>query len=1043
MKKALLFSTMLLLIAAFLTANAFGDISKRPVSPSFENLVKSSPAPARSLLSPPRQMLGTPRYVPGIYPTIQAAVTAADPGDQIVVAAGTYPTAQVVIDKDLTITGAGSALTTITPSVDTGNSGDAKGWFLVDADVHFDLSGVTLDGAGKLVWQAIRYNGEGSANGVVFKNIKYNPSGPDYAGTAIAAFGTGPVNVTNCVFSQIGRVGVLYWYVAGAFSGNTYTGKGPGDWLDYALDIDTGAIVTVDNCKISGCTGVASVDGSTSAAIIPSTFYGAGTVATITHCDLTGNTGGIGVGYDASDAATVVAHYNGIYGNDYGIWSTNPTVDATNNWWGSATGPNATSNPTGTGNAVSANVTFSPWITVPNAISVVPVYTPTNCSAKKTVTFHIEQEAPAEVRGYEVQFTVNSDYARIASLSDIKEAGFLKSAATTTFYTSGGGGGGGVKAYTVSCAILGGIVGGSGSGDLFTVYLTPFAEGASSIAITSVKVRDLNNAALAASSADGSIEVDCTAPTMEAISEAQNGWYDTAPVLSNLGFHDNVCLDRAEYKIDGGGWTALFSGINTDVWNSGSWVVPGFAGLSQGSHTVYFRVKDDAGNWNGEGGSQPNLYSWQFNKDTEAPAPPTNFHALPGNQKVHLTWTNPSDPDVVGIEIRRVAWGDYPEYGTTTPPGPSAPSYPANHGEGTFVTLATGTAFDDPIAPRDIYYYAAFAKDHAGNYSALGTSATDRSTNYWLGDIDSFFDGLVNGSDLVVFSSAFGQIPGGGGWNNICDFGPTDDYSRFGIPLPDNKINFEDLMIFAMNWGKVGPLGLGTFVATHVVEDLSSLVKFDVVSIDDNTISIVLRNGAAALKGVHVVVNVSGADLQKVNRGSFFAGRSDLFYGTLPATAGDADICAAALGVGTPLVGSGEIARLIVKPTGNSSAVVTIETVDLRNVDNEKTEINAPEQHETPFVPKAAALMQNFPNPFNPVTTLTYDVAQTGNVTIQIYDVSGRLVTTLLNARVAVGRHTVEWNGKNANGSLVPSGIYFYRMKTAGYEATRKMILVR
>ncbi|MGD1049309.1 MAG: FlgD immunoglobulin-like domain containing protein, partial [Candidatus Krumholzibacteriaceae bacterium] len=68
---------------------------------------------------------------------------------------------------------------------------------------------------------------------------------------------------------------------------------------------------------------------------------------------------------------------------------------------------------------------------------------------------------------------------------------------------------------------------------------------------------------------------------------------------------------------------------------------------------------------------------------------------------------------------------------------------------------------------------------------------------------------------------------------------------------------------------------------------------------------------------------------------------------------------------------------------------------------------------------------------------------QTGNVTIQIYDVSGRLVTTLLNARVAVGRHTVEWNGKNANGSLVPSGIYFYRMQTAGYEATRKMILVR
>ncbi|HEY5134041.1 MAG TPA: T9SS type A sorting domain-containing protein, partial [Candidatus Krumholzibacteriaceae bacterium] len=276
-----------------------------------------------------------------------------------------------------------------------------------------------------------------------------------------------------------------------------------------------------------------------------------------------------------------------------------------------------------------------------------------------------------------------------------------------------------------------------------------------------------------------------------------------------------------------------------------------------------------------------------------------------------------------------------------------------------------------------------------------------------------------------------------------CDFGPTDDWSRLGIPLPDNKIDFEDLMIFSMNWGNVTPAGLGTYVATHVVEDLSSLVKFDVVSIDENTIAIVLRNRAEALKGVHVVVNVSGADLLKVNRGSVFAGRSDLFFGTLPATAGDADICAAALGVGTPLVGSGEIARLVVKQTGESPAVVTIKAVDLRNVDNEKTEITAAEEHETPFVPKATALMQNFPNPFNPVTTLTFDVAQAGSVTIQVYDVSGRLLATLLNARVEVGRHRVEWNGKNANGSLVPSGIYFYRMKTAGYEATKKMILVR
>ena len=98
---------------------------------------------------------------------------------------------------------------------------------------------------------------------------------------------------------------------------------------------------------------------------------------------------------------------------------------------------------------------------------------------------------------------------------------------------------------------------------------------------------------------------------------------------------------------------------------------------------------------------------------------------------------------------------------------------------------------------------------------------------------------------------------------------------------------------------------------------------------------------------------------------------------------------------------------------------------------------------ETPFVPAATALMQNFPNPFNPSTTLAFDVAQAGNVTIQVYDVSGRLVATLLDSHKEIGSHRVEWNGKNTSGSLVPSGMYFYRMKTAGFEVTKKMILVR
>lgn len=125
------------------------------------------------------------------------------------------------------------------------------------------------------------------------------------------------------------------------------------------------------------------------------------------------------------------------------------------------------------------------------------------------------------------------------------------------------------------------------------------------------------------------------------------------------------------------------------------------------------------------------------------------------------------------------------------------------------------------------------------------------------------------------------------------------------------------------------------------------------------------------------------------------------------------------------------------------AATVRIKALDLRDIDNVKREIVETETYETPFVPKTTALMQNFPNPFNPTTTIAFDVAEAGNVTIRIYDVSGRLVANLLDAHREVGRHQVEWNGKNVSGALVPSGMYFYRMRTAGFEVTKKMLLVR
>ncbi len=309
-------------------------------------------------------------FVVGNGMNLNAAVDNSTTGDIINVRAGNILTnTQVVIDNNINIIGAGAGVTFINPTANTSTTGDARGWFLVNDGIELNMSELTLDGTGFLVYQGIRHLGYGSITNCDFVNIKYNESGPHYSGVAVAAFGAPAMNVdvTGCNFSEIGRVGVLYFGAGitnSIYANNTYVGKGAGDWIDYCLDISAGANVTVDNNVISNNQGVASTDGSTSAGLLVSTFFAAGTNALITNNELTNNTTGIAVGYDASDVSTVVANNNNIYDNtSFGVSSTAPTVDATNNWWGDASGPqHSTLNPGGTGDAVSDYVSFDPWI---------------------------------------------------------------------------------------------------------------------------------------------------------------------------------------------------------------------------------------------------------------------------------------------------------------------------------------------------------------------------------------------------------------------------------------------------------------------------------------------------------------------------------------------------------------------------------------------------------------------------------------------------------------------------------------------------------
>jgi hypothetical protein len=91
----------------------------------------------------------------------------------------------------------------------------------------------------------------------------------------------------------------------------------------------------------------------------------------------------------------------------------------------------------------------------------------------------------------------------------------------------------------------------------------------------------------------------------------------------------------------------------------------------------------------------------------------------------------------------------------------------------------------------------------------------------------------------------------------------------------------------------------------------------------------------------------------------------------------------------------------------------------------------------------AYALGQNYPNPFNPTTEITYEIPWDETVSLSVYDVSGKLVRTLVNGDQGAGPHRAVWNGKDNAGQQVSSGVYFYRLGAGSFVETRRMVLLK
>jgi hypothetical protein len=94
-------------------------------------------------------------------------------------------------------------------------------------------------------------------------------------------------------------------------------------------------------------------------------------------------------------------------------------------------------------------------------------------------------------------------------------------------------------------------------------------------------------------------------------------------------------------------------------------------------------------------------------------------------------------------------------------------------------------------------------------------------------------------------------------------------------------------------------------------------------------------------------------------------------------------------------------------------------------------------------VPMAYDLMQNYPNPFNPSTSIGFTLPEAGYVTVSVYDMTGRLVSTLVDGNLDEGVHMVEWDGMDSSGAMVSAGVYIYALESSDMIMTKKMILMK
>ena len=437
--------------------------------------------------------------------------------------------------------------------------------------------------------------------------------------------------------------------------------------------------------------------------------------------------------------------------------------------------------------------------------------------------------------------------------------------------------------------------------------------------------------------------------------------------------------------------------------------------------------------------------------DTPVPAPVTALSpstVASGNGSsdrtaIQVQFTPPAG--ATSIEVYRAPFGNGPEYddGPNAGSVPTAPAYPP--GAPWALTGVTASGQSDLPLSRDYWYYVAFAKNACGEVSSA-SAVSSGALDYHLGDVSDGItvgtgDNLVNTADISVLGAHYGLTGGAMLPYDYLDVGPTTTNWIDGRPITDDAIDFEDLVIFALNYGEVSaPDRLHEPVAGAVSgSDELSLAAPSQVSPGDVVTARLTLHGAGDLSALSTQLSWDPSVVAPVSSaaGDWLLTQGGVALSAKPGTVDVAGLRARAL------AGDGLLATVSFRVLAAGNPGIQVLRADGRDLKNQKIAVTIEATPAADALPTLTQITAAIPNPSDAQTALAFSLAQGGPVDLSVYTVGGRRVKTLVHETREAGNYRVVWSGLDDTGKRAGAGVYYLRLVAPQGQFTRTLTLLK